>query len=123
MSSRAGVPRSFGGPSERCSRNFPEVADGSPAKAAGGLGQHQPTVIRGIGWSAIEEQGALCLPASCFFPCAPFLPEDYNQFLVGRASACLVFRILLAGDLSSMLHLELAKADRLKPVLLEHASI
>ena len=45
-----------------------EVAKGSPAEAAGGLGQYRPTVIPRMGWSAIEEQGALCLPASCFFP-------------------------------------------------------
>jgi len=38
MSSWADVPRSFGGPSERCSKFSAEVACGSPAKAAGGFG-------------------------------------------------------------------------------------
>jgi hypothetical protein len=40
-----------------------EVAVGSPAEAVGGHGQYRPTVIRGIGWSAIEERGAFFLRA------------------------------------------------------------
>ncbi len=38
MSSRTEVPRDFGSPGERCNVFSAEVADGSPAAAAGGLG-------------------------------------------------------------------------------------
>ena len=78
-SSRAEVPRSFGGLSERCSEIFRRSRRRQSRRGGWGARSIPAHCHPRNRVERYEERDVQCLSASCFFPCAPFLPEDYKR--------------------------------------------
>ncbi len=100
----------------------PKSLTAVPPRRLGGLANTGPLSSRGLGWSAIEEQGAFSIPASCFFPRAPFLPEDHNRswFFSSAGFSLLVFLgfMYTRPEIFAALSIHQCKTRRLKPALL-----